>query len=158
MVSVNGELRILHGGRVEKPAGERAWRYDQIAGFLHSIRRTGVDVVSTVSRRDTADWIGSLWRWWTSKAYEEHDSVVGMKQKTLLFNMTDTYTLTRKMRVAAQLAEGMGMKRARAAATHFAGVNLIDMVAAPVEEWQKVDGVGKNLAERVYAEARRVGA
>jgi ERCC4-type nuclease len=158
MINVNGELRIAKAGRVDKPAGDRPWRYDQVQGFLHSIRRAGVDVVPTVSRRDTADWIGSLWRWWNVKSYEEHDSVIAMKQKPLLFDLRDTYTVTRKMKIAAQLAEGVGMRRARAAAEHFAYTDPIGMVSAPMDEWLKVDGFGRKLAERIHSEMRRRGA
>jgi len=155
MVCVNGELRVLRGGHMERPAaGDRPWRYDTIQAWLHSIRRTGVDVVQTHSRRDTADWIASAYRWWNGKAFEEHESHVGFRKKALAFSLTDTYIVSRKMKVAASLSEGMGMKRARAAAAYFPSVAA--MVNATEAEWMQVEGVGKKLAAKLAAEARRV--
>ena len=47
----------------------------------------------------------------------------------------------------------MGEKKSRAVTKHFRSV--LQMVNAERAEWEKIEGIGKVLAERIHGEIRR---
>lgn len=102
-----------------------------------------------------AIWLSSLYRWWNGKAWESHRSHLVLRQKELeaedpLGSFTNK--VTRKMRVAAALVSGIGAVKARALSLHFPSVAA--MMAASVEEFQTVDGIGPKLAKKLTGTIR----
>lgn len=145
----------------EPPPGrwERPWSYEQVQSWLRSVERFGLHTISTFDRRTTAAWLYSLWSYW-QKPWSEHKTGTGvwlreppeLEQDPL---QPFVFKVNRKMLVACALGEGLGMgsEKARAAGEHFP--SILSMVNAPAAEWQKVEGVGKKIAGRVYEEIRK---
>ena len=124
--------------------------------------RAGIRVAHTLSRQDTSDWLAAEHGWWQAP-WEQHKShLVMYAGRDIPVGDEGDGVMERffKQRETTEVAkwalcgEGLGSDRARKAGKHFHSV--IEMINAPVEEWVKVPGVGKTIAERVHAQIRRV--
>lgn len=151
------ELMLLKDGKWKKaPFGERPWTYEGVESFRRSVEAAGLRTDKTADRRATACWLASLHAWW-SKPWEEHRSLLGVRLKPLEAsadaNAFTQFEATRKMQVAATLADGIGVEKAREADKHFPSIRA--MVNAGVEEWQRVLGIGKKLAARIVENVTR---
>ena len=126
--------------------GHRSFMWRDFESWLTSMENMGnVRVRRARDRKETVGLIRCLHKWWTRKDWGEHKahlvpnkahSVLGVK-----------YSL--KRRIAAQL-EGVGETRSGEVARHFPDIGA--MLAAGVEEWQEVKGIGKVTAEKVVKE------
>ena len=144
------ELLILKDrGRwdFEAPSwGERTWKYASVMGWLMTLEnRAGVRVIWSPDRRSTALWLAELETWW-QQPWESHRSHLGMHHKTLVGsdNPLEDFEVTRKMKVAAAMMNGIGFEKAKAASDHFPSVE--SMLLAKEKDWLAVPGWGKKLA------------
>lgn len=129
--------------------GAKRWMYRDFDGFLTTMEmRYGVKIRRTYNQAETARCIQSLHHWFTDKTFEEHRSGCAFDYS----NEPVLLPASLLRRMAAQL-KGIGWKRAQAVESHFSSV--IDMVLAPVEEWRKVEMIGKKVANDVVEEIWR---
>lgn len=154
---VEGRMRAAPGtglleykrsnGWVQIVNGTRRYMASDIRLFLSTIENTcGVRLRFTESQRGTADEVKALHDWWTGKEWQDHKSHLANRNP-----LPDT-TWVRKPTLVEQIAAclpGVGWKRARAAGLVFPSVQ--EMVEAVVEDWEKVEGIGKGVAAKVVA-------
>jgi ERCC4-type nuclease len=159
---------VVEGLPYRRDSGEAAWvgrrvrghwRYDDLVGHLLTYEnKTGVRPMFTKNRRATAEWIAALWKWWNGKAWEKHRSHLAKYNPDPPHEAWQVYRLNpaleTRIKVARDLADGVGWEKAKKAAEHFRSVR--EMVNAEAEEWMKIKGFGKALAQRMVAEARRI--
>lgn len=150
------ELMCTDAAKRTHPAwrGQRPMTYEAFQGWRRSVEQVGIftDVVPT--RRETAAWIASLWRWWQTP-WDEHKSMKAIRTKPLHLNADPlTYFNSplvhlRKMGVTTALARGIGSEKADAAATYFPSVEAL--INADRKDWMQVNGIGKKLADAIVA-------
>jgi len=139
-----------HGTWTAADFGAKRWMHRDLNGFLTTMeQRYGLKIRRTFDRRETARVVQDLHHWWTDKNYEDHRSGCAFDYSGEPAALMPTSLLRR---IAAQL-NGIGWKRAQAVEQHFTSV--VDMVLAPVEEWRRVDGVGKKIAAKIVEEIWR---
>lgn len=156
--SETGVVEIF-GGRSRM--GGAIWRPLTIAGNPISFRevnhyintlqcKCGIIVDYTGSDRETVAWMVSQYKWW-EKPWDKHDAHEAIYAPTEHIMPGRRGGWVRKEigpieMVAAQLP-GVS-KKAFNFRKHFA--NARDLANAEVKELMKVDGVGKDIAKRIY--------
>jgi ERCC4-type nuclease len=148
-VGQSGELQT-HAKGVWQTAqwGYDAYMYRELDGWINTITNVaGVIVKRTLTRTETAAVILNLYRWWTSKDFEQHRSHVGIDNS----GRPQLIKPGVLRRVAAQLP-GIGWERSIAVAETFTNVHTL--ANASIDDWRKIKGIGKVLARRVYAVIR----
>lgn len=132
-----------------------------------SILSLGFYIVRVNDIQEAAQWIATLYRTWT-RDYDSHKSmrvfdksqdIEGrLKQDEVGRNMKGGKVSTRSMNAGgnghadnfralalqANTLPSMGYERSVAAAKHFEGHSIVDMVTAPAAEWEKIVVEGKN--------------
>lgn len=140
----SGVLQQFKGRWVDVNVGSRRFMYREFDEFLMTCEnKAGVKFRRSATQIETAYLIKDLYHWWTAKAWEEHKSL------DVFNNSMPTLQLqppTLIQRIAKELP-GVGWKRAREAASHFNSIR--EMIMATEQEWQKLDGVGPKMAERI---------
>ena len=140
--------RIFGQWRASSHSG--AWAYYDAMSYLHTVQmRTGIQVVQTSDRLATVQWISSLYHWGTSKAWEQHDSCIGLHEgmdDDLRQNQVALIRPTRRMMVASKLP-GIGAKKSYYVARHFPSISA--MIAAPWEKWLLPSQVGEKGARTI---------
>lgn len=129
--------------------GSRQFMYRDFNHWLLTMEiKAGVRVRRTASRLETARFIQSLYSWWTAKEWEDHRSHLAFEDG---MDVDSEILLRPNMvrRMAAQLS-GIGWHKSKYVARAFA--TPLDMAAASVEDWMKIEGVGKTLARKVVLE------
>lgn len=133
-------------------------------GYLHSLLLTlsavGIRIHHTQSIDEMAVWLGCLHRWW-SKPWISHtgmhtfDSSCGRIQGGTSLLPTHSPHTAQIAEVLSRLP-GIGYTRAVAAGEHFESIE--DAFMAGADEWMKVPGIGKTIAESTVRtiRARRV--
>jgi ERCC4-type nuclease len=121
--------------------------YGDFMKWLFSIQMgSGLRLAITSDASETASWIIALYQYF-QKPFEDHKTFRA-------FDESGTPPLvipTTAMKVAKDLAVGIGWEKAISAAEHFRTAQAV--VNATVEEWLEVDGIGKELAKRLVAGA-----
>jgi len=137
-------------GQWREPSHGQAWAYYDVMSYLHTVQmRTGIQVVQTSDRQATVQWISSLYHWGTSKAWEQHDSCVGLHEgmdDDLRQNQVALIRPTRRMMVAGKLP-GIGAKKSYYVARHFPSIYA--MIVAPWEKWLIPEQVGEKGARTI---------
>jgi len=163
---VEGIYRPGIHGELEEGRGQGIWRamgpmYREIDSYLATLElKCGVIVRRTTSPQETVAVIVDLYKWWTGKTWEQHQShhqlytlspdsqVSGRK----LSFVNPEREIARKYgkravdvwKMAAQL-EGLDTK-AELVAAHFRTPRR--MMLAGVKDWMEIAGIGKVLASR----------
>lgn len=126
--------------------GVRPVPYGYLESFIFDVAATGCRVKHVHCEEDAAAWLEVLHRWWT-KRWSEHKGLRqfdNSKNLSLLPGMTVEQFQIAK--VAAQLP-GIGFERACAVANSFASIGA--MLSATEADWQRIDGIGKVIAQTV---------
>lgn len=90
----------------------------------------GLHVRYTNTRRDTIRFIGSLYRWFSDKPFDAHDS-------HLAFHNAPTLIAISPFRQAVAQFPGVGVRLSKAVEAHFGG-SLRKAVMAGVDEWSEI--------------------
>ena len=141
--------RFIGGGgwRAINPNG-RAWTLPQMRGILLEIEELGgMRVVYTQNQTDTCRWLAECFNWW-QKPYEDHSIFKRVKETIRDTNVGLSIKFERDSllkRMIAQIA-GIGWAKAGAAEKEFGTVH--EMANADAKRWQKIQGIGKTIAER----------
>jgi len=153
LASYNTVYLVVEGmGRVSRDQVEvrqgGAWRslgVSELAldSFLNTLEvMAGVIVRQTNTPQRTAYLIHHLYHWWM-KGWDKHKSHLVFYDPRPIMSITKPGLVRR---VAKELP-GIGWSRSGPVAAHFATVR--GLVIAGTSEWEKIDGIGKGLAQRV---------
>ena len=136
----NGVVKQRRGGGWEPVSYDsRQHSCHELIGYLNTITvKTGIMIWQTSSMRETAQYIKSLYRWWTVKDYDEHRAHI-QPIRTMAVGKLD----------------GIGTSKAINAAGYFGTVHR--MVHAVEDDWKEVDGIGNVLAKRIVHQFNREG-
>lgn len=140
-------LLMEHRGKKQVPLeiGSRRFMYRELSNWLTTMEvKAGMKVRRTTSRLETARFIVSLYHWWCSKTYEEHRAHLAMQDDSVDEAIMFKPNLTRRM---AACLQGIGWKKSAAVAKHFS--SPLEMLCASRSEWEKIEGIGSKLAERI---------
>lgn len=124
--------------------------YGYMESFLLTLTAAGLRVKQVSTMAEAAEWIGVLARWW-SKPWDKHRSLRTFDNSSVISVPSEDPQVVARANFAKGLP-GIGYERALAAAKHFPSIQA--MVNAPIQEWEKVPGIGKVLA-RVFFNAVR---
>ncbi len=145
----NGQPMHLQSRRGRWKCNPLHLSYQEMVGrvltFCHA---AGMLVWRTESQDESVSWLRGLNLWWTAKEWEQHrDHLETFSPEAIGGNPLERPKL--RQRVAKDLPR-LGVAKAVRAAEHFATTR--DMINAPVEEWQLIEGVGKKIAETIVRE------
>lgn len=107
--------------------------------------RAGVRIRHTSSRRETAQFLVTLDRWW-QKEWDSHKSHLAFDRTPGPLEPIHLVKPSVLRRVAKELP-GLGWQKTLAVAGKFKTIG--EMVNADVSEWQKIEGIGRVMAERI---------
>lgn len=119
--------------------------------LLTMLFKARVPWISTTGMRETAQVLFDLHEW-GQKGWDEHRAHLGVDRS---WDPRPDRLLWREPNFVQQVARdfpGIGDVRSEAAAAVFATVE--QMVNAPVEDWLRVDGVGKTVAGKLWRKLR----
>ena len=149
----NGETEVLLGRNwVPLRVGSRAVMFREIDHYLATLEhKRGVTVKYTASPKQTAAWLVSRYKWWTDKDWAKHDSDTGIyapyeeqvRQRRASFTQPIVGPVER---IAAQFP-GVA-KKAYEFGKLFKSVH--EMVNMDAKGLEKVEGIGKKGANRIY--------
>lgn len=103
--------------------------------------RAGVYVWPVATRKDSILWLESLYRDFTDKPWDDHTSHTGIHRPAPLVPISG-------FRQAVTTFPRIGIKTSLTVEKHFKG-SLRRAVAARPKEWEKIEGIGKESAERI---------
>lgn len=145
--------RPMGKGWVPVELGTRTFMASEVDGYLNTLDMLGgMHVRTTGSPRQTAQLILSIHHWWTDKKWEAHRSHLAFDESDGLG--TALLTKPKLLRRIAKELPGVGWARSQAVAAYFD--NVVEMVNAPSEEWEKIEGIGEVIAEEVVREMNEV--
>jgi ERCC4-type nuclease len=151
---VEGMYRPDPQGRVEvfqwnhwKFIGHAAgYNYQEFTNKLNTLRlKCGLTMIHTTAEVHTASEVHALYHWF-QRPWDNHKSHQVVHRNVPYATTTGASV---KMKVFTSFP-GLGGERAVAAMKYFATIR--DMVNAPVEEWLKIDGIGRKTAEKIIKE------
>lgn len=156
---------LIEGEYAEGPSGIlqfRSWKngrpqwasfskttYRAFDNWLNSISEVGrVIIKRSIDRSESASMILNLYHFW-AKDYEQHKSSFRLdksQEPTLLYKPSTK-------RLVACAIPGIGHELSGRVSDHF--TNVVSMVTAEVSEWQKISGIGKTKAQKIYDSLRK---
>lgn len=140
----NGYLEVMRNGWQPARAGNMFIKASDMRRHLMTLRfMFGAQYEHCPTRRDTIGFLADLYTWWTSKDLDQHKAHLQMYYNPPPLVQYQEPTLTQKI---AALLEGIGWTKGKAVAEFF-GFSVRRMACAPVQEWMKIDGIGKKIAE-----------
>ena len=140
----NGILERRRGkGWAAMELGSRRFMAREIWGFLNTLAvKSGVHLIQTSTRRETAQVIAALHHWWTDKSWDEHRS--HLQRQQISSSVGAPLVKAGLLRRIASELPGIGWNKSLHVSKHFKSV--LEMVMADEKEWMKVEGVGKKIA------------
>lgn len=145
---IEGELLYDSGGRLVKRVGRRDVRPLQggmtVGELLKRVQVLytcgGVHPVWAHTREDALQQIAAIYRIWTDKARDQHNSHIAIYQAPPLVSISET-------RQTFATLPGVGLKKSGHVEKHFKTIKRA--VNASVEEWAEVEGIGITLARKI---------
>jgi len=143
------KVLMRYGARwVPATIGSRTFTCKEVYGFLNSLMiSAGVNVVFVLGKYDTVSFIKSTYHWWNKGKFENHKSHLARHQASISL-IKQSYL----RRVASELP-GISYARSGKVENHFGSIHA--MVNATVEDWMKMPGIGRTIAEAVVEEINR---
>ena len=124
--------------------GQTRFMYQQYAAYLDTMQtKVGVKVIRVNREHEAAAEIHSLYRWWTSKKWEQHGSDKVLYTPPPPSALFMKPTLVRKWATAL---DGIGWEKSLGVEQKFK--TALDLALADPREWMEVPGIGKGLAEK----------
>ena len=146
---VEGELLYDAQGYLQRRAGRRSFRafpgrmaVDELFKRLFVLHlRGGLNILRARTRADTLKQIAALYRVWTDKDLDQHDSHIAIYQAPTLAAISE-------FRGFFSRIAGLGIRKTLPVEKHFQG-SIRRAVNAPRSEWLKIDGIGEVLATHI---------
>uniref|UniRef100_A0A6M3K154 Putative nuclease n=1 Tax=viral metagenome TaxID=1070528 RepID=A0A6M3K154_9ZZZZ len=127
----------------------RRFMYRDIVAFLNTLGICGgVTVLRAGTRVETAAIVSALHYWWTNKEFEEHHGHMKEFVPEVVLPLGKVSTVRR----VAMTLPGIGWELSSRVADKFE--NVLQMVSAPVEEWETIPGIGNGIATKAVRELR----
>lgn len=146
-------LQILRGKSWrDYSIGQRIIPYSYIESFLLTVSSLGVRIKHCSTISDCAQWLGCLYRWW-QKPWSDHKGLRTFDNSQSVSLLPGLDPQVHQCASVAIKLPGLGFERALAAAYHFEG-SILDMVNAPISEWERIPGIGKVIAKTVTTALR----
>jgi len=126
--------------------GKRLWFARDLESWFLSMQIMGglrVHRVGTVA--EAAQWLKTLYAWHQREEHKSHLAMYSSKEIYSDAALLAKPSLAR--RIAAQLP-GVGYVKSSAVAAQFKSVE--EMVAAAPGDWAQIDGIGKQLSQRIW--------
>jgi ERCC4-type nuclease len=139
-----GILETMVGGwRPVSVGPKRIMAGDLERWILTQTIRGGINHWHSPTRRDTLRFLSSLYHWWVDSSLDEHRS-----HQAIYTAPPDRATFVEPSVFRKMIAQlhGIGWEKSLAVEEHFGTISV--MVAATTEEWMKIPGIGKTLADR----------
>ncbi len=105
----------------------------------------GIKIRHTATRSDTLRVICNLYRWWTDRNLDTHDSHIVIYHPTPLIPIS-------QFRQTVSTLPGIGIKLSAVVEKRFGTLN--QMFRATVEQWEDIEGIGRPTAERIVQTIR----
>jgi ERCC4-type nuclease len=140
--SLDGQVAMRNGYKDWTPVAGSFSAAELDKSLLGLVLRGGIHYVKeTTTRKETVEWISSLYRNFTDVAWDDHTSHLGLYRPQ---------GLTRPSAFCNFIAgvPGIGLKRAKAVERFF-HKHPRRAVAARGDVWQEIEGIGPKLAEQV---------
>lgn len=131
-----------YGGNLRRPVSLEAW--DQWLNTM--VIQGGITVKHTEGKKQSAQCIKSLSRWW-GKEWHRHQSLKVFNEAQ---RVTTPLTKVSTRRLMAAQLPGIGWEKSAAIAKHFPSV--LHMCLATPKEWQAIPGIGAKLAAQITKE------
>ena len=146
---IEGELRYDKAGKLLKRCGPRQFRplpgamaVQELLKRVHVLHlRGGLTPIWVRNRSDTLVQLAALYRVWTDKDLDQHDSHIAIYQAPALAPISE-------FRGFFSRIAGLGIRKTLPVEKHFHG-SIRRAVNAPRSEWLKVDGIGEVLATHI---------
>lgn len=150
-----GRTRVDRNTGILQKARDGRWYDIQRAGRGFTMRdlehwittiveHTGIVVDKTFDEYESARWVIAKYSWWTSKGWEQHDS---LKQFHVEQPPYATFVKPSLLRRMAKELDGVRWQKSEAIAKRFRSVRR--MACANEREWEEVDGIGRTMADRI---------
>jgi ERCC4-type nuclease len=134
---VEGDYKVTPEGQLAikskkgKPELLHGWTAVELLKRLFTLQEVaGVKVFHTADRRQTITALAALYRWWTDKDFEEHQSHVQIKS-------INAFAATTQFVKTIETLPGVGLAVAKAAERKF-NKSITTACVAPVNEWADV--------------------
>lgn len=119
--------------------------YSRLLSICHQL---GVTVVSTADRRTTVAWLWATYSWWTTRKWEEHESIKGAYVKRY-WDIDEPSPVKR----FAEEFDTIGPVLASRLEKRFKSILKLSM--ASVDDIMEVEGIGRKTASYIYDTIRR---
>lgn len=148
-----GELLVRRGRDWAPPPGKPI-QHSAIQNWLTTAEMcAGLYLKETASLQDTARFLFQRYQWF-QKDWDEHRSHLAFDDSNELREIIQTDWPTLLRRVAKELP-GIGWKKSKTVEAFFG--DTYTMFQATVQDWMKIEGVGKTIAERIWKAIRTKG-
>lgn len=140
----NGFVKRRHEGKWKAtPFGQRKFYVTEVLGFLNTLTiKCDIRIWQSAAPKETAAYLLSLHRWWTHKDFDTHKSHLQSGHSVPLIGKMPFFK-----RVAGEFP-GIGYEKLNKLENHFHG-SVRTMVNATIDEWQKIEGIGKTIASKI---------
>lgn len=136
--------------------GKHPFLASEIDGALTSVtEKTGIRLWRTRDEKETVDWVINKYHW-GEKDWDKHQAHMGIYSPEPYVGV-DKASDVRRFAYALRGSPGapmIGWEKSGAVEAKFK--TIVEAVNAPVEEWLKVEGVGKVLANRIWKRLRGI--
>jgi len=143
--------------------GSRRFMGSAIHSYLNRLAVFyNIKIAYTPNLVQSGCWLSSIYSWW-KKPWDKHDAHAGFYVQPLPTHkckegspipVADLIAPPFTQRVIKEFS-GVGWKKSEAVMAEFP--TMEDITAATVEDFKRVPGIGKALAESMYLEARKKG-
>jgi ERCC4-type nuclease len=143
--------RTMHRAEMWQPV-RPTMTHSRFTQFLYELTYlAGIQVLRTENVAETASVIRALWDFYQKKPDDHRSLHKIFKRPPPTVNLIRPSLIRR---ISSEL-DGIGWEKSRAVEDHFGSV--LDMVQANTDEWQKIPGIGKTIASRVFSSIRNGG-
>jgi ERCC4-type nuclease len=150
-IVAEGQYRSSNNATVEVMTKYGTWTpytilYSAFVNRLNTLRiKCGITILHTCDEIHTCHELYALYHWF-QKPWDKHNSDQVVHRNIAY---TTTGGASTKMKVFTSFP-GLGGTRAIAAMRHFKSIR--EMINAPIDEWLKIEGIGRKTAEKIIKE------
>ena len=146
---IEGELHYDAKGILLKRVGRRTFKplpgHMSVLELLKRLMvlhlRGGLNLLLARTRQDALQWIDALYRVWTDKDLDQHDSHIAIYQAPTLAPVSE-------FRAFISRIDGISLRKSLSIEKHFCG-SISRAVNAPMAEWMQIDGIGPLIARHI---------
>lgn len=143
------ELQRLH--RTDWESIKPPMQYRDLDNFLNTLFWVlGIHVKRSSDPWETSQQLIDAW-WWWQEPIETHTSWARFDESAEPALLSGKVPLVNEM---VGKLDGIGWVKAEAFRQRFRGYSILGALAADVEEWMEIEGIGEKIAQKVWAQLR----